>query len=158
MDHKYVVAVDYLRGNSLYAAAVVYPESTPEPSFTYKAGARTIVSHLYRRGDRIPPAIDPALSNYVRSNALSWSVVCAHQNADVSKALALAIVRSLELWYCRTNALPQLSETRVELPLKKRLSDLPESMTQITSSKDWRVFAARALCRHKNAVYQSEKI
>lgn len=158
MDHKYVVAVDYLRGSTLYAAAVVYPGSTPEPSFTYRAGNRTVVSNLYRRGDRVPPSIDPSLSAHVKSTALSWSTVTAHPETPISKVMTLAIVRAIELWFCRTSTLPRLTDAHVHLPTKTKLNDLPEGLVQITASKDWRLFAARALCRHKHDVQHSERI
>lgn len=158
MDHKYVVAVDYLRGKTMHAAAVVYPGATREPSFTYKAGNRTVVSHLYRRGDRVPTSIDSALSGHVRDTALSWSVVSAHPDADLDKVLTLAIVRAMELWFCRASTLPSLAETCVVLPVKRKLNELPSSLAQFPSVKDWRVGAARALCRHKNATEQSERI
>jgi hypothetical protein len=151
MDNvRYLVAANLFRGKKLIAAAVVYSAETAEPSFAYTLHGRSRTAFLYRRGDKIPPALSPALNDHVRSTAVSWALVTAHPQCSPEAALELAIIRAVERWVCRQTTLPSLTETCVLLPTKKPLSDLPLTLKQITNAKkDWHIAAAGALCRHR---------
>ena len=149
---RFLIAANRIySGRHLIAAAVIYAHDVAEPSFTYILGGRKHTAHLYRRSDRVPPALDAALNVYIRDTALSWASVTAHLECPPEKALALAVVRAIERWVCRQPALPGLAETCLLLPTKKLLTDLPAAFHQITRSKGWHVAAARALCRYHAA-------
>ena len=158
MDQQYIVAADAIRGDKLFAAAVIYPRGTPEPTFTYEINGRKRTSPLYQKRGRIPSSLASALSEYVKTTALGWAVIVAHPDCPTEKALALAVVRAVERWFCRTNSLPRLEDTQLVLPSKKQLCDLPGTLTQVTASKDWRTGAALALCRHKTTTVLEEEI
>jgi len=148
---RFLVAANLIYGKQLIAAAVVYARETAEPSFVYTISGRSRVAYLYRRGDRVPPTLDAALNEHIRSTAVSWALVTAHPDCPPESALALAIVRAVERWVCRHNTLPSLGETCVILPTRKPLADLPTNLKQVTRTKDWHTAAARALCRHRAA-------
>lgn len=145
----YCIAVSFLVANhKLRAAAVIYPSTTEEPSFTYASHGRTHVSFLYRRGDRVPPALNSSLNDYIRSTAVSWAVVAAHPTCPPDVAMELSVVRAVERWVTRQHTFPRLTDTYLFLPTKKPLTLLPKDLKQVTGSKTWQVYAARALCRH----------
>jgi hypothetical protein len=144
----YFVAANFIRrGGQLVAAAVVFEDSVPEPSFTYKLTKRQRTTYLYRRGDAVPPALNTALEAHIRNTAISWAVVSAHRACPPSEALALAIIRAVEKWVCRQSSLPALADTCVILPARKSLTALPAALKQVTRVKNWHTAAARALCR-----------
>jgi hypothetical protein len=151
MSHvRYTVAANSFVGKKrLIAAAVVYPDEVAEPSFSYLLHGRSRTAFLYQRGDRVPPAVDASLTEYIRSTAVSWALVTAHPLCPPEAALELAIIRAVEKWVTRQNVLPSLSDTRVLLPTKKPLHDLPVALKQIVNAKDWHTAAARALCRYR---------
>lgn len=147
---RYLVAANMVSGKKLIAAAVVYASGVEEPSFSYTLHGRSRTAFLYRRGDKVPPALNSALNEHIRSTAVSWALVTAHPRCPPEAALELAVIRAVERWVCRQNVLPSLSETCVLLPTKKPLTDLPATLKQITNAReDWHVAAARALCRYR---------
>lgn len=146
---RYVVAVNFVRGQRLAASAVVYASSVPEPSFAYTIKGRSRVAYLYRRGDRVPPSLDAALAEHIKGTAVSWSLMLGHPDCDPEFAMALAVMRALELWSCRQSVLPSLSEIDILLPSKKRLVLTPDVLKQHPKTKDWHTAAARALCRYR---------
>jgi hypothetical protein len=153
MDNvRYLVAANLFRGKRLIAAAVVYAASVEEPEFSYTLRGRSRTAFLYRRGDKVPAVLNPALNEHIRSTAVSWALVTAHPMCPPEAALELAIIRAVERWVCRQSAMPSLAETCVLLPTKKPLTDLPPALKQITNAKkDWHIAAAGALCRHRAA-------
>jgi len=153
MDNvRYLVAANLFRGKKLIAAAVVYAASVEEPEFVYTLHGRSRTAFLYRRGDKVPASLSPALNEHIRSTAVSWALVTAHPLCPPEAALELAIIRAVERWVCRQKTLPSLAETCVLLPTKKPLTDLPATLKQITNAKkDWHIAAAGALCRHRAA-------
>lgn len=152
MGHvQFLVAANLLVGKKLIAAAVIYPSTVAEPSFSYTLHGRSRTAFLYQRGDRVPPSLYPALNEHIRATAVSWALVTAHPQCPPEAALELAVIRSVERWVSRQKALPRLSETCVLLPTKKPLAELPATLKQITNHKDWRTAAARALCHHRAA-------
>jgi hypothetical protein len=146
---RFLVAANLFRSKELIAAAVIYPGSFAEPSFSYVSRGRSRTSFLFQRGDRLSPALDHALNEHIRGTAISWSLVTAHPHCSPESALALAVIRAVERWVTRQNRLPSLAQTCVLIPTKKLLTDLPSTLQQITGSKDWRTAAARVLCRHR---------
>ena len=152
MDNvRYLVAANLVSGKKLIAAAVVYAAVTAEPSFMYSLHGRRRTAFLYRRGDRVPPALDAALNEHIRSTAVSWALVTAHIRCPPEAALELAIIRAVERWVCRQSSLPSLAETCVVLPTRKPLKELPVTLKQVTNVRDWHTAAARALCRYRAA-------
>lgn len=152
MSHvRYLVAANFVRGQRLVASAVVYADDVPEPSFSYTIKGRSRVAFLYRRGDRVPASLGAALADHVKGSAVSWSLMLGHPDCAPEFAMALAVMRALELWSCRQSVLPSLSEIEILLPSKKRLELTPDVIKQHTKTKDWHTAAARALCRHKAA-------
>lgn len=150
---RYLVATNLLCGESkLIAATVIYRSEMKEPSFVYTLRGRKRTAYLYRRGDHVPLAIEPALTDHIQSTAVSWALVTAHPACAPEQALALSVVRAMERWVCRENTLPNLSETCLLLATRKILTALPENMRQIPHVKDWHTSAARALCRHRAQV------
>lgn len=148
---KYLVAANLLPGKKLIAAAVVYPNEVAEPEFSYTLHGRSRTAYLYRRGDRVPPALDASLNEYIRSTAVSWALVTAHSACPPEAALELAIIRAVERWVTRQKVLPSLAETCVLLPTRRPLAELPPALKQITNIRDWHTAAARALCRYRAA-------
>ena len=144
----YILAADVLRSDKLIAAAVIYDSSTAEPSFSFVHKGKPRTEYLYRKGGRIPGFLASALSEHIRTTALSWSLVTAHAGCPQEKALELAVIRALERWVCRLTAAPKLEETRLHLRGTKPLPSLPQNVQQLTKIKDWRISSARALCRH----------
>jgi hypothetical protein len=146
---RFLVAANLVRGKKLVAAAVVYDSGVEEPSFSYTIKGRSRIAFLYRRGDRVPPALDASLNDHIRSTAVSWSVVTAHPDCPPAAALELAVIRAVERWVCRQPSLPSLSEMAVLLPVRKPLAELPVALKQQLNTRDWHTAAARALCRYR---------
>ena len=148
---RYVVAVNFVRGQRLVASAVVYAASVPEPSFSYTIKGRSRVAYLYRRGDRVPPSLDASLVEHIKGTAVSCALISGHPSCVPETAMALAVMRALELWVVRQPVLPELTDIQILLPTKKRLDLDPDTLKQHTHTKDWHTAAARALCRYRVA-------
>jgi len=146
---RYVVAVNFVRGQRLAASAVVYASSVPEPSFAYTIKGRSRVAYLYRRGDRVPPSLDAALVDHIKGTAVSCALITGHPTCSPEVAMQLAVMRALELWVCRQPVLPELTDIQILIPTKKRLALVPDTLKQHTKTKDWHTAAARALCRYR---------
>lgn len=146
---RYVVAVNAVVGRQLLAAAVIYTREMPEPSFTYLLHGSKRTSFLYRRGDKVPTVLDAALNEHIRSTAASWALVTAHPQCALETALELAVIRAVERFVCRQDVLPSLEDMCVAIPTLKFLENLPPTLKQFTHIRDWRIAAARALCRYQ---------
>lgn len=146
---SYIIAANYLvTDDRLVAAAVVDTSVTAEPSFTYTLYGRNRTAFLFQRGDKIPEVLYASIDDHIRTTSLSWSVVSAHPNCPPESALALAVVRAIERWVCREDDLPSLTALFVQTATKRILPALPSTLNQEVNVKNWRVAAARALCRH----------
>jgi hypothetical protein len=148
---RYIVAVNFVRGSRLVASAVIYAANTPEPSFSYVIKGRSRVAYLYRRGDRVPAALDAALVEHIKGTAVSCALIIGHPTCCPESAMALAVMRALELWVVRQPVLPALTDIQILIPTKKRLDLTPDTLKQHTHTKDWHTAAARALCRNRVA-------
>ncbi len=157
-DARYLVAANLVYGKQLIAAAVIFLQDTEEPEFSYTLRGRPRRAHLYRRGDRVPPSLDAALSDHVRSSAVSWALVTAHLQCPPEAALELAVIRAMERWVCREDILPNLIQTELVLPLRKPLPSLPRNFKQLTNVRDWHTAAARALCRYRASQEQGSHV